>query len=58
MVVVANYFTKWVERETLVTITTSSIIRFLWKTIVCKFIILGRIISDNERQFNSDHYRD
>ncbi|XP_041001603.1 uncharacterized protein K02A2.6-like [Juglans microcarpa x Juglans regia] len=56
VVVAVYYFTKWVEAEALATITTSNIMRFLWRLVVCKFGVPRTIISDNGRQFDSEHY--
>ena len=47
MIVVCEYFTKWVEVEVITTITQKSIKKFLWKNIVCRFGILNWIIIDN-----------
>lgn len=51
MVVVIDYFTKWVEAESLATITGRNILRFVWRNIVCHFGIPHVIISDNGKQF-------
>ncbi|XP_075658731.1 uncharacterized protein LOC142628535 [Castanea sativa] len=42
-----DYFTKWVEVETLATITKAKVRNFVWKNIVCRFRIPQTIISDN-----------
>ena len=52
LLVVIDYFTKWVEAEALATITEAKV-----QNIVCKFVILRTIISDNGRQFNSHGFR-
>ena len=49
LLVVIDYFTKWVEAEALATITESRIQSFVWKNIVCRFGILLTIISNNKR---------
>lgn len=49
VVVVADYFTKWVEAEALVTITTSNITRFLWKYVICRFGVPRNVVLDNRR---------
>ena len=53
LLVAINYFTKWVEAETLTTIIEAKIQNFIWKNIVCRFGIPKMIISDNGRQFDS-----
>ena len=52
-----DYFTKWVEAEALLTITKAKIQSFVWKSIICRFKIPQKIISDNRRQFDSQGYR-
>ncbi|XP_071914122.1 uncharacterized protein [Coffea arabica] len=51
LVVAIDYFTKWVEVEPLSTISSRSIQKFLWKSIVCRFGIPKALVSDNGRQF-------
>ena len=53
LLVVIDYFTKWVEAEALATITEARMWSFVWKNIICRFEIPLTIISDNGRQFNS-----
>jgi transposase InsO family protein len=52
LVVVVDYFTKWVEAESLVTITTEAIKTFLWKAVVCRFGIPYALVTDNGTQFD------
>ena len=47
LLVAIDYFTKWVEAETLSTIIEAKIKSFVWKNIICKFRIPQTIISDN-----------
>lgn len=47
VVVVMDYFTKWVEAKVLVTITASNITCFLWKNVIYRFGIPHNIISEN-----------
>ena len=49
LLVVIDYFTKWVEAEALATITESRIQSFVWKNIICRFGIPLTIISNNKR---------
>ncbi|RDX66492.1 Tf2-11, partial [Mucuna pruriens] len=52
-IVVVDYFTKWIEAEPVVSITTERIKRFYWKKIICRFCIPAVIVSDNGTQFAS-----
>ena len=47
LVVVIDYFTKWVEAEPLAIIIEVKIQHFVWKNLVCRFGIPRIIISDN-----------
>ncbi|RDX62670.1 Tf2-9, partial [Mucuna pruriens] len=51
--VAVDYFTKWVEAESVATITAERVKRFLWKKIVCRFGIPAKIVFDNGTQFAS-----
>ena len=53
LVVVVDYFMKWVEAKPLVVITEAKIQHFVYR-----FGILRVIISDNERRFDSSKFRD
>ena len=47
VLVVIDYFTKWVEAEALATITETKVQNFIWKNIVCRFGIPRTIVSYN-----------
>ncbi|KAL0293250.1 UNVERIFIED_CONTAM: Retrovirus-related Pol polyprotein from transposon [Sesamum radiatum] len=51
LLVVIDYFTKWVEAEPLARITEGEMMKFIWKNIVCRFGIPREIISENGHQF-------
>ena len=55
LVVNIDYFTKWVEAETLATITEKNVRNFVWRNIIYRYDIP---ISGNEKQFNNDLFRD
>ena len=57
LLVAIDYFTKWVEAETLATIIEAKVRIFVWKNIVCRFRIPQTIISDNGCQFDSQGFR-
>jgi transposase InsO family protein len=50
-------FTKWPEATPVVNITKASAITFL-KSIVCRFGVPNRIITDNGTQFKSQHFQE
>ena len=57
-VVGIDYFTKWVEAETLATITEKNVRSFVWRCIICKFGIPRVLVSDNGKQFDNDSFQD
>jgi len=51
LLVIVDYFTKWIEVEPLVAISAKNVHNFVWKNIVCRFGVPKIIVSDNGRQF-------
>jgi hypothetical protein len=51
LVVVIDYFTKWVEAKPLAIITAQNIKRFSWEQILCRFGIPLFLESDHRTQF-------
>ena len=49
LVVGIDYFTKWVEAETLATITGKNIRNFVWRNIIYRYGIPRVLVSDNGR---------
>ena len=58
LVVGIDYFIKWVEAETLATITEKNVRSFIWRCIICRFGIPRVLVSDNGKQFDNDSFRD
>ncbi|XP_022851921.1 uncharacterized protein LOC111373597 [Olea europaea var. sylvestris] len=55
--VAVEYFTKWVEAETLATISEPKLKSFIWKSIICRFGIPKVLITDNGRQFDNPQFK-
>jgi len=53
LIVTIEYFTKWIEAESVAQITAHKVQHFVWKNIVCRFGVPRRLISDNGTQFAS-----
>ena len=53
-----DYFTKWVEAETLAKIRQQNFKNFVWKNIVCRFGVPRILVFDNGRQFDNTPFRD
>ncbi|GJT18859.1 reverse transcriptase domain-containing protein [Tanacetum coccineum] len=58
LIVAIDYFTKWIEAKLVATITGNRIKKFLWDNIVCRFGLLGEIISDNRKHFQDNPFKD
>ena len=58
LVVGIDYFTKWVEAESLATITKKNIRTFVWRNIICRYGIPRVLVSDNGKQFDNSVFRD
>ncbi|GJZ32528.1 reverse transcriptase domain-containing protein [Tanacetum coccineum] len=56
LIVAIDYFTKWIEAKP--TITGNHVKKFAWDNIVCRFGLLGEIISDNGKQFRDSPFKE
>ena len=57
LLVCTDYFTKWIEAESLANIRDVDVKRFIWKNIVTRFRVPYALISDNGLQFDSKAFR-
>ncbi|GKE21569.1 reverse transcriptase domain-containing protein [Tanacetum coccineum] len=58
LIVAIDYFTKWIKAKPVATITGNQIKKFVWENIVCRFGLPREIISDNEKQFRDNPFKD
>ncbi|XP_016207175.1 uncharacterized protein LOC107647621 [Arachis ipaensis] len=58
LVVAIDYFSKWIEVQPLAKITSSQMISFVWKHIICRFSIPSHIVTDNGRQFANNTFKE
>ena len=58
VVVVIDYFTKWVEAEALVSITLAKIKDSVYKNIICQYGVPHTIISDNDKHVDCDEFKE
>nr|GEX03746.1 reverse transcriptase domain-containing protein [Tanacetum cinerariifolium] len=58
LIVAMDYFTKWIEAKAVATITGGQVKKFVWDNIVCRFGIPGEIVSDNDKQFSDNPFKD
>jgi transposase InsO family protein len=50
--VAVDYFTKWVEEKPLANIKATTIQKFFWQNIVCRFGVPRELMVDNGKQFD------
>ncbi|XP_072060454.1 uncharacterized protein [Arachis hypogaea] len=58
LVVAIDYFSKWIEAQPLAKITSSQMISFVWKSIICRFGVPHHIVTDNGRQFTDHNFKE
>ncbi|XP_015945427.1 uncharacterized protein LOC107470543 [Arachis duranensis] len=58
LVMAIDYFNKWIEAQPLARITSSQMISFVWKQIICRFGIPRHLVTDNGRQFTDHSFKD
>ena len=58
IVVAMDYFTKWIEAESLACIMGRQMIKFLWKNIMTRFGTPKMLVSDNGLQFAENPFKE
>ncbi|XP_024014502.1 uncharacterized protein LOC112088453 [Eutrema salsugineum] len=58
MLIVTDYFTKWVEAESYAKIHAIDVKKFIWKQIICRHGLPYEIVTDNGSQFVSNIVED
>ena len=56
LIVVIDYFIKWVEVELVMTIIEAKVTSFMWKNIIWRFGVPCVIILDNGKQFDNPKF--
>jgi hypothetical protein len=56
--VAIEYFTKWIEARAVSIITSKTAQKFFWQNIVCRFGVPSELTVDNDKQFDSQDFRD
>ena len=57
-VVAVDYFTKWVEAKALASITPMKIKEFVYGNIICWYGVSHTIISNNDKQFDCNEFKE
>ncbi|GJX78757.1 reverse transcriptase domain-containing protein [Tanacetum coccineum] len=58
LIVVIDYFTKWIEAKPVATITGNQTKKFIWDNIFYRFGLPGEIFSNNGKQFQDNPFKD
>ena len=58
LLVVCDYFMKWVEAEPVTTTIARNMENFIWHYILCRFGVPHVIIADNDKQLTADKLHD
>lgn len=58
IIVVVNYFTKWIEAEPLATSTAERVKKFVWKNVVYRHGLPHTIVTDSGTHFASAVFQD
>lgn len=58
MLILTDYFTKWVEAEVFTRVRDQEVKSFAWKSIICRFDIPKEIVTDNGSQFISHDFQE
>jgi transposase InsO family protein len=56
--VAVEYFTKWIDARVVSTITSKTAQKFFRQNIVCRFGVPSELTIDNDKQFDSQDFRD
>ena len=57
LLVVTDYFTKWIEAAPYAQIQEKQVVDFVWKHIICRFGLPKEIVCDNGSQFIGTRFR-
>ncbi|GAU24659.1 hypothetical protein TSUD_322670 [Trifolium subterraneum] len=58
LIVAVDYFTKWIEAETLAKISASNILRFFKRDVLARFGIPQVVVTDNGTQFTNKKFQE
>jgi hypothetical protein len=57
-IIAVEYFTKWVEVKTVTNITSTTIQKFFWQNIICRYRVPEQITVGNANYFDSAMFKD
>jgi hypothetical protein len=56
--VAVEYFTKWIEAKPLTNVSSTTIRKFFWQNIICRYGVPRHITIDNVKYFDSAMFKD
>lgn len=56
IIIIVDYFSKWVEAKPLTKITSASLHKFVWENLICRLGILCGFTLDNNTQFDASTF--
>jgi hypothetical protein len=57
-VVAVEYFTKWIEAKPLTNVSSTTIKKFFWKNIICRYSVPRHITIDNAKYSNNAMFKE
>lgn len=58
LLVLTDYFTKWIKVEAYHKITSDKVTNFIWKNVICRHGLPYEIVTDNGPQFISKIFKE
>ena len=58
VLVLTDYFTKWIEAEAYAQVTYKEVCGFVWKNIICRHGLPYEIVTDTGSQFMSGNFKE
>jgi hypothetical protein len=55
---VVEYFTKWIEVKHVSNVSTTTIQKYFWQNIICRFRVPQQITVNNAKYFDSGMFKD
>lgn len=57
LIIIMDYFTKWIETKALANITTTKILKFLKSNVLSRFGVPQAIVANNRTQFIDKRFK-
>jgi hypothetical protein len=57
-VITVEYFTKWIEAKPLTNVSSTTIKKFFWQNVICRYGVPRHIIVDNAKKFDNAMFKE